>query len=94
MQIEENMTNIYIHAKICPFKNQTCELSEEGLSLTPDLEQIMINSSDYNELTYVWSAWRDATGAKMKKQYQRYVELYNEAAKANGNYYDIKIEQH
>lgn len=43
----------------------------------------MAKSSDYDELKYVWKAWRDATGAKMKNLYQEYVALSNEVARAN-----------
>lgn len=78
------MTNIYVHAKICPYEKQNCNLTEEGLTFTPYIKEMMKDLSKFDKLTYVWKAWSDATGAKMKKQYEIYVDLYNEAAKANG----------
>lgn len=44
----------------------------------------MSSSTDYEELLYAWTAWRNATGAKIKPLYTPYVELSNEVAKANG----------
>lgn len=44
----------------------------------------MVSSTNYDELKYVWKAWRDATGAKMKDLYKVYVELSNKAAVKNG----------
>ncbi|KAJ8943308.1 hypothetical protein NQ318_004749 [Aromia moschata] len=81
--VTNQMTGIYSTAKICPYTKQECDLETEGLSLEPDIEEIMKNSSDYDELSYVWTAWRNATGAKMKNLYKNYVNLSNEAAQAN-----------
>ena len=74
------MTNIYSTAKICPFSNQKCDLSKEGLSLEPGIEEILANC---DELVYAWRVWRDASDAKIRSLYQTYVELSNEAAVAN-----------
>ncbi|KAB0802038.1 hypothetical protein PPYR_04224 [Photinus pyralis] len=79
-----SMTNVYSTAKICPYKKPKCNIATEGLSLEPGIESIISNSNDYEELQYVWKAWRDATGAKMKSTYKQYVDLSNEAAKLNG----------
>lgn len=49
-----------------------------------DAEKVMAESRDYEELKYVWSQWRDASGAKMRTNYQNYVTLSNQAAEANG----------
>lgn len=81
--ITTTMTGIYGTGKICPYNNQQCDLSKNGLGLEPDIESIMAKSTDYDELVYTWKSWRDATGAKIKKLYPTYVELANEAAKAN-----------
>lgn len=48
------------------------------------IESVISSSTDYDELTYIWSAWRNASGAKMREHYKTYVSLSNEAAKANG----------
>lgn len=50
------------------------------------MEQILSKSRKYDELTYVWKAWRDASGKKMRNTYKTYVELSNEAARANSNH--------
>ncbi|KAJ8984249.1 hypothetical protein NQ317_007481 [Molorchus minor] len=79
-----NITNeMTVPEKICPYTNQNCDLEKEGLNLEPGIESIMSKSTDYDELTYVWTAWRNATGAKMKDLYKTYVDLSNEAARAN-----------
>ena len=49
----------------------------------------MEKSTNYDELTYVWKAWRDASGAKIRNQYKQYVKLSNEAAKANSKQLNI-----
>jgi peptidyl-dipeptidase A len=49
-----------------------------------DVEKIISESRDYEELKYVWSQWRDASGAKMRTNYQNYVTYSNQAAEANG----------
>lgn len=44
----------------------------------------MAYSRDYNELTYVWKSWRDATGAKMLETFQNYSLLGDKGAVAAG----------
>lgn len=48
------------------------------------IEEVISTSRNYDELTYVWKAWRDASGAKMRDDYKKYVELSNLAANMNG----------
>lgn len=43
----------------------------------------MAESSDVDELSYVWEAWRDATGKNMREEYITYVGLMKEVAKLN-----------
>ncbi|KAJ8984247.1 hypothetical protein NQ317_007479 [Molorchus minor] len=62
--------------RICPYKKQNCNLQEEGVA--PD--KVMGKSVDYDELVYVWTAFRDATGPKIKKTY---IDLSNESARLN-----------
>ncbi|KAB0795435.1 hypothetical protein PPYR_12274 [Photinus pyralis] len=81
--IRSNMMNIYSTAKICPYRKRKCDLKMEGLSLDPEIESIMAISTDYDELLYTWEAWRNATGPRMKEQFKIYVDLSNEAARAN-----------
>ncbi|XP_065335573.1 angiotensin-converting enzyme-like isoform X1 [Cloeon dipterum] len=78
------MTQIYSAARICPYINQGCNIETEGIRLEPDMENVLATSRDYEELKYVWSQWRDASGANMRSNYQSYVTLSNKAAQANG----------
>uniref|UniRef100_A0A803XZP4 Angiotensin-converting enzyme n=1 Tax=Meleagris gallopavo TaxID=9103 RepID=A0A803XZP4_MELGA len=71
------METTYSVAKVCR-ENNTCH------PLDPDLTDILATSRDYNELLFAWKGWRDASGAKIKDKYKRYVELSNKAAVLNG----------
>ncbi|XP_015119782.1 angiotensin-converting enzyme [Diachasma alloeum] len=83
-EITSRMENIYATAKICDFENPfNC-----NLALEPNLTEILIKSRNPDELKYVWKAWRDASGKKMKNYFIRYVQLSNEIAKLN-NYTDM-----
>jgi peptidyl-dipeptidase A len=48
------------------------------------IEEVISKSRNFDELTYVWKAWRDASGAKMRDDYKKCVELGNMAAKRSG----------
>lgn len=61
-----------------------CNNNLIGNVFLPDIEKIISKSRDYEELKYVWSQWRDVSGAKMRTNYQNYVNLSNQDAKANG----------
>lgn len=50
-----------------------------------DINAILQGSRNEEELRHVWTQWRDVTGKPMKKLYERFVELSNEAAKLNGS---------
>ena len=84
-EILSRMARTYGTAKVCPYSNTNCDLESEGIGLEPGLESIMANSRNYNELAYVWRQWRAATGKLMRTDYNRYVDLSNEAAELNGN---------
>jgi len=45
---------------------------------------LLEKSYNYEELVYLWKAWRDATGRKIKSNYLKYLELSNLEAKLNG----------
>ncbi|XP_052125948.1 angiotensin-converting enzyme-like [Frankliniella occidentalis] len=79
-----SMQTTYGTAKVCPYTNQQCALETEGLDLDPGVEEIITTSQDYDELTYIWKAWHDASGKKMRSDYKEYVALSNKAATANG----------
>uniref|UniRef100_A0A8B9H7K5 Angiotensin-converting enzyme n=1 Tax=Astyanax mexicanus TaxID=7994 RepID=A0A8B9H7K5_ASTMX len=57
------------------------------LNTNTSLEEIMANSRDYYERLHVWEGWRVQVGKKMRKLYEEYADLKNEAAKLN-NYKD------
>ncbi|XP_076616131.1 angiotensin-converting enzyme [Chaetodon auriga] len=72
------METTYSTAKVCRDK-ETC------YQLDPDLQRIMAESRDYDELLFAWKGWRDSAGKVLSKDYERYVELANEAARLNGH---------
>ena len=49
-----------------------------------DLSEIMATSRNEEQLKHVWTQWRNVTGRPIKKLYERYVHLSNQAAKLNG----------
>lgn len=79
----DGMEKTYSIAKICSFK----EPANCGLSLEPEITEIMSKSRDFDELKHVWTKWHEQSGGKMRQQYQQFVELSNEAARLN-NYSD------
>ncbi|XP_022240774.1 angiotensin-converting enzyme-like isoform X1 [Limulus polyphemus] len=98
-EISASMEDTYSTSKICPYSLQVVitdesenldddkSSSEEEnctLSLEPDITRILKKSQNYDELAYVWKAWRDSSGKKIRKRYERFVELSNDAARLNG----------
>lgn len=79
------MSFVYNTAKVCPFDNQNCNLATEGLSLDPEIEIRLAESTDFDELHWLWEQWHEKTGKLMRDDYEKYVELMNKAAVANGN---------
>ena len=80
------MQTVYGTGRVCPMTNQQCNLKEEGLTLEPGLEEIISKPTKhtYEELSYVWEGWRNATGRVMKDDFKEYVGISNEVAEANG----------
>lgn len=79
------MATIYNAATVCPYKDQQCaENAKNRLTLDPDITERFANSRNFDELQYLWVAWRNATGQKMRDTYKDYVELENEVARGNG----------
>ncbi|UYV61433.1 hypothetical protein LAZ67_1004812 [Cordylochernes scorpioides] len=72
LRIAADMEDIYSQAKV------------DNLSLDPDLTRIFASSRNAEDLKKYWVGWRDATGKKIRSQYVKFVELSNEAARANG----------
>jgi len=56
-----------------------------GMILFQDMEKILSESTDYDELAYVWSAWRNSTGKPIRKLYNQFIDISNKAADVNGN---------
>lgn len=83
------MANIYGQAKICPYNGKDDCQDDERLVLEPDLYEILAKSTNYDELTYVWSEWRRVSGRLMLDDYEEYVDLVNEAAVLNGKYINL-----
>ncbi|XP_063703175.1 angiotensin-converting enzyme-like [Culicoides brevitarsis] len=81
-EVIDKMSTTYGQAKICPYKIPNCK-EEEKLSLDPDLYKILAESTDADEMKYIWQAWREASGKLMRDDYGKYVELVNAAATKN-----------
>ncbi|KAK4008639.1 hypothetical protein OUZ56_013772 [Daphnia magna] len=78
-ELSEEMETIYSEAKVCKKDDPAV-----CMPLEPDLTVIMATSTDYNELEYVWTKWREAAGKPIRKQYLEFVALNNKAANLNG----------
>ncbi|XP_034049711.1 angiotensin-converting enzyme [Thalassophryne amazonica] len=75
--ILSTMDNIYSTAKVHPKPNISW-------SLEPELTEIMANSRSYKKLLFAWEGWHDAAGTPLRNHYPRFVELSNEASRADG----------
>ncbi|XP_061611297.1 angiotensin-converting enzyme [Phyllopteryx taeniolatus] len=75
--ILSTMDSIYSTAKVHPQPNVSW-------SLEPDLTHIMATSRSYKKLLYAWEGWHNESGVPLKGHYPRFVELSNEASRADG----------
>ncbi|KAM3592839.1 uncharacterized protein V6R79_026353 [Siganus canaliculatus] len=75
--ILSQMDSIYSTAKVSP---------EPGVvwNLEPELTEIMATSRSYKKLLFAWEGWRNESGVKLKPLYPQFVELSNEAYRADG----------
>ena len=48
-----------------------------------ELEEILVNSTDPEELKHVWLQWREKSGKEMREDYIRFAGLINDMARAN-----------
>ncbi|XP_052863782.1 angiotensin-converting enzyme-like [Anopheles cruzii] len=83
-RVMRRMDSAYQLAEVCPYANQHCGPDDPKWTLDPELERVLAESSDYDELEYVWRRWREESGKKMRNDYREYVASVNEAAKSNG----------
>ncbi len=67
---------MYGEGKYCPKGPESCMNLDQ-------LSEILAKSRNYDELTEAWKGWHDV-GAQMRDEYQRFVELANEGARALG----------
>ncbi|OQV18607.1 Angiotensin-converting enzyme [Hypsibius exemplaris] len=95
VKIVNGMESVYSTAKICfdpnahvnkaSLENPTNCAESKKLPFDPDLINFMKNSTwDAKKRRYVWKAWRDVSGKKVRKDYIRYIQLKNKAAKLTG----------
>lgn len=75
--------NIYNTATICPFNQQKCNTTTDGLTLDPDISERFAKSRDFDELQYLWSEWHRTTGRPIRPNYVTYVKMMNSIAVAN-----------
>lgn len=83
-RVMRQMDSAYQLAEVCPYDNQQCGTSDPKWTLDPELERVLAESTNYDELEYVWRCWREESGRKMRSDYKDYVQLVNEAARLNG----------
>lgn len=88
-EIGARMTETYSTALVC--RNMSVSADNIGacpksdqMTLEPDITQALASSRDPEMLLHLWKSWRDASGKKMRTDYQRYVELKNKAALLDG----------
>ncbi|KAM4047476.1 angiotensin-converting enzyme 2 [Anomaloglossus baeobatrachus] len=79
--ILNQMSTIYSTQTVCSPDGLSC------LPFEPGLDRIMLESQDYHERLWAWEGWRVEAGKRMRKLYEEYVDLENEAAKLN-QYHD------
>ncbi|GAU88092.1 hypothetical protein RvY_00850-3 [Ramazzottius varieornatus] len=83
-----NMEKTYSTAKVCKDRGIRLDMAKcpekHQLELEPHIKDILDKSRDPEEMKYLWHAWRDATGKKMRKDYISYIGLKNKAAVADG----------
>lgn len=75
------MEKIYSSATVCLNLNGTDKC---GLELEPDLSNLMAKSRDFDQLSDVWTRWRDSAGRPIRSLYKQYIALGNKAAVKNG----------
>uniref|UniRef100_A0A914XJY6 Angiotensin-converting enzyme n=1 Tax=Plectus sambesii TaxID=2011161 RepID=A0A914XJY6_9BILA len=83
-----NMTNVYNKNRICPWSNVSrapnCSMPhQQWWRSDPEMFDRISHSHDYDELAYVWTAWRNIS-ALNKAYFQQYVELSNKGARQGG----------
>ncbi|CAJ0959493.1 unnamed protein product [Ranitomeya imitator] len=76
--ILNEMSTIYSTQTVCSPDGSSC------LPFEPGLDRIMLESQNYHERLWVWEGWRAEAGKRMRKLYEEYVDLENEAARLNG----------
>ncbi|CAH1773416.1 unnamed protein product [Owenia fusiformis] len=75
--IESELERLYSSAQLCD-DDSTCN------NLDPGLTRILAESRDYDKLLWAWFGWRNVSGRKMRNLYKEFVNISNEAARANG----------
>uniref|UniRef100_A0A914X619 Angiotensin-converting enzyme n=1 Tax=Plectus sambesii TaxID=2011161 RepID=A0A914X619_9BILA len=83
-----NMTTVFNTNRICPWSNLTREPNcsmpfQKWWRIDPEMFDRMSHSRDYDELAYVWTAWRNIS-ALNKEYFEQYVDLSNKGARQGG----------
>lgn len=83
-QLTNQMQRIYATAKICAWEPVFGPNCSSKWSLDPDLMTILAETRNYDLQAYIWHAWRNATGRRIRHLYKNFMELSNQGAKAAG----------
>lgn len=81
-QVVTKMSSVYAKATVCKYGQKPDDKCDK-FTLDPDIDERFAHSRDFDELKYYWKEWHDNSGKKMRGDYKSYVELMNQAAKAN-----------
>lgn len=72
------MQGNYAKVKIPSFKDKNVMFQ-----LEPEITEVLVSSSDPNELEYYWTQWYDLAGTPSKENFFKYAKLKNKAARLN-----------
>lgn len=81
-QVVTKMSSVYGKATVCKYGQKVDDKCDK-LTLDPEISDRFAHSRDFDELKYYWKEWRDNSGKKMRDDYKSYVQLMNQAARAN-----------
>jgi peptidyl-dipeptidase A len=81
-QLATRLEAMYGEGKYCPKGPESCQ----NLDVLSD---VIAKSRNYDDLTEAWKGWHDV-GSEMRDEYERFVQLANEGARALG-YADLGV---
>lgn len=93
MNTSLNIFKIFQTARVCPYENQNCNKSIDGMSLNGEIDDRFAHSRNFDELKYLWSEWHKNSGQLMRNDYKKLMNYINETAKLTGFADASKMDQ-